>query len=240
MAFLLRPLTNYRGHSEAAEHVAERMLIITALVFGTTLGKATPNPPQPALKTIQRVRATPVCSTLRENLGVAVAGLLTNDRLARQGQVLMANLGFDVPEEPQNFSLMGGAGTAATMDTVRMSYLVSALVKNLGQIDALLQDTTRFPAQARNESERQLLLARAGLQAVADRQRAELNLLSGTSISNASNDLASRRNPLGGSGPSGTPVQITAPKALAQEVALTQQTEANASQAVVSLAASCR
>lgn len=227
------------------------MLILTAMLIalsGNPVIAASANPApavtQAPLRVIVKLHASMLCATLRQNLGPAIGGLLVNDRLVAQGQAIMKAIPYYAMVEPVSIGWTGGAGAASDLADARMTYLVSELVHNLARIDGLLRDPKLFPEHPKNDDQRTVDRARSQLEAVAARQRVELNILSGTAYSNEANDLkwkvvtgATIKQQLG---LTPLPVRMSFPDALAAEQFLTHRVEKVAARAVSPITTSCR
>lgn len=143
-------------------------------------------------KTIVTVKSSLVCTSLRQNIAQTVQGLMANDQIADTGGELLAQSGKLAAAAPLAAGATGGHSPGAQLDTMRELAVVDQLVKNLEKIDALLSDPHAFPAVARTDAEKALLHERDALQAVADYQRSELNILSMDANTNAATDLNAR------------------------------------------------
>ncbi|HEY8314492.1 MAG TPA: hypothetical protein VIG51_10010 [Candidatus Baltobacteraceae bacterium] len=138
-------------------------------------------------KTITHVHSSPFCTTLRENIGPAIGALIQNNIAIGNGRALFLKMARDR-------YLSGAPGMALDMDMVPLDRLVGGMVKNLAATDAALDDSQRFPAQPGTQQERRLIEMRKELEAIADRQRQALNILSGTYYGYTSNELLQRGN----------------------------------------------
>jgi hypothetical protein len=159
----------------------------TILALAQLIGAVpTPSPTPP--KTIVRVRSSLLCTTLRDNIFHGVEGLRRNDSLITQGQVLLAQLAYDSiagPQRPVPAGVgrrAGGiqASSAVEMDNFELSQLVHALAENLDRVNALLSNPARSTDKPSADDQGMLATAKNSLQAVADRQKISLNILSGT------------------------------------------------------------
>jgi len=131
---------------------------------------ATPTP-APVLPEIGRVRSNALCTTLRQNIAPTIAGLMKNDEIIGAGHRAFAKMSHD------------GAGTSSAamdIDRLYLEQVETRLVHNLGVVDRLLGDQKRFPNAPGTDDERDALVMRSQLQAVADSQRKALDLVSGT------------------------------------------------------------
>jgi hypothetical protein len=110
-----------------------------------------------------------LCTTLRENVRIALAGLMQNDAVIDTGRKAYRKMASD----------RVARSTSVASDRLYVENAVAALVHNLAQIDDLLGNSARFPtagvsadAIATNQMKEQLA-------AIADEQRKALNLLNG-------------------------------------------------------------
>jgi hypothetical protein len=133
---------------------------------------ATPSPaPTAVLPEIGRVRSTALCTTLRSNIAPTVLGLMKNDEIIGAGHRAFMKMAHDQ------------AGTSAAsidIDKLYLEQVETRLVHNLKVIDMLLGDAKRFPAEPKTDDDRDALLMKSQLVAVADQQRKALDLVSGT------------------------------------------------------------
>ncbi len=127
--------------------------------------------------TIVRTGSSPACTELRRKTGVAIAGLIANDKLISRGKAVVRRMAHDLGP--------GGVPAKAELDTQNLDMDVSQIVSNLATIDRLLQGV-----QSKG--------LRAKLQAVRDAQAKNLNIFGGTSQTYEMESLASARDPLGG------------------------------------------
>jgi hypothetical protein len=163
------------------------VLLATFLLSMETLQPA----PSPTLKTIIRVHSSSLCTTLKSSVLYLTQGLQANDRLVENSKPLLLQMGSDflpVSEVGKSFgkrqSRFGGAhdpSAALLLDNQHLMKLASEIVHNLAIIDAALNDPTRFPPTAMVDDDRDLLLLKTQLQAIADQQRKVLNMLYGLS-----------------------------------------------------------
>jgi hypothetical protein len=131
---------------------------------------ATPTP-APVLPEIGRVHSNALCTTLRQNIAPTIAGLMKNDEIISAGHRAFSKMSHD------------GAGTSSAaidIDKLYLEQVETRLVHNLGVIDRLLSDQKRFPDAPRSDDERDALVMRSQLQAVAASQHKALDLVSGT------------------------------------------------------------
>ena len=176
-------------------------------LLAVTAAVSSPSPaPTPTLKTIIRVHSSPLCSTLNTSVFRTVQGLRINDNLIDASKPLLLRMGKEfVPtsdagrEFDQLQAHWGNApgGThdtnpALELDNQRLLMVASEIAHNLEKIDKLLQDPARFPSVATTDDDKQALLLKTQLQAVADQQRKNLNVLSGLGDTFSLQDLIAR------------------------------------------------
>lgn len=159
-----------------------------ALLVASAVSLA-PAPSPTPLKTITNVHSTPFCTAFNDNIRHGVEGVLVNDDLFKRTEPVFLKAAHDLvaggPME-SSFNSMHAARPSADnssviLDMARIQEIDAAIVKNLQKIDTLLNDTTRFPKEAKTPEEQQLVDLRAQLLRVAKQQNDELNILSGSS-----------------------------------------------------------
>lgn len=199
-----------------------------ALFAGVLLAQeplAVPSPQPSPLKQIIEVKSRALCTTLGRNVQIALVGLMKNDEVIESGRREFAKMAWD---QTQGSSALG-------IDRLALKNVVSAMVHNIYQIDQVLDDPARFPANPSTDDERDADRMKAALQAVEQRQKAQLNLISGTvetdELSDMRHNLVSynptANNPSQASVPAATPAAITdagistQPKAAATTAPLT-------------------
>ena len=191
------------------------------------------------LREIGHVRATLLCSALRNNIGPSISGLRVDDAIISQGRIMMAKLRADALADPRGSSATGGAGASSEMDDFQLGRVVQALAKNLDRIEVLLNDTSIFPNYAGTDDEHVLALAKSRLEAVAAGQRNVLNILSETLQSNETNDLISKCDPVDCPGGGAMPARLSLPRALTLEIQTEQQVENDVAPVIVALVQRC-
>jgi hypothetical protein len=133
---------------------------------------ATPSPaPAANLPEIGRVRSTTLCTTLRTNIAPTVLGLMKNDEIIGAGHRAFAKMAHDQA---------GTSSGVIDIDKLYLEQVETRLVHNLKVIDTLLSDDKHFPAAPKDGDERDALIMKSQLLAVADQQRKALDLVSGT------------------------------------------------------------
>ncbi len=243
-------------------------MLLPILLLVAQVDSGAPEPqPSPALKEIGHVHSSTLCTALHRNLIPAVEGLRVNDAMIGRGQTLLVKTSKDAAAYAADASLTdggagdpfaqesganagsasatGGGSAASEMDAFQLGILTQNLAKNLEKVETLLDDMPVVSGTAATDDQRALALARARLQDVVARQRASLNILSGTAETNAVNDLKSRRDVI----PyehcmtcsQTTPyAAISAPESLAAAAHLTQQSETAVTPAVLPIVDACR
>lgn len=157
---------------------ASAVLVLVLAVAASPAHKhtATPKPrpsASPALHypTIVRVVSRPICSALRNTIAPTVLALLQNDSTIQKSRPL-----FD---DYNKYVQSGQSSAFKDMTLMRMSNLVTPLVKNFEAIDKYLNDTAIFHYPPRSEDDRRLLALRQHLQQVRDDQSASLDVING-------------------------------------------------------------
>jgi hypothetical protein len=180
------------------------------LLFAVTVASvSTPAPspdPTPTLKTIIRVHSSPLCSTLASAVFRAVTGLQINDKLIATSGPLLVGMGKELlPDsyagkefdklQAQWGNAPGGVhntNPGLELDNQRLLQITSEIAHNLAIIDEILADPDRFPSEAKTEDDKVDLLLKAQLQAIADQQRKNLNVLSGLADTFSMQDLIAK------------------------------------------------
>lgn len=160
------------------------VLVVTALTgqAAAPAGPAAQPSPAPSLKQIIEVRSrSPLCTELREKIGPALAGLLQNDVATARGVQELNAMQHDAGE--------GWFG----MDQLHLENDISAIVRNLDVVDRLLADE---PSEGRNPDDTKAIAEmKAKLRAVADSQRAVLNIYNGTLQTDQLHEMLTDREP---------------------------------------------
>lgn len=148
-------------------------MLTTAVVFALLVAQepmAVPSPQPSPLKQIIDVKARALCTTLGKNVQVALVGLMKNDEVVEAGRREFVKMAWDRTQ----------GSNALAIDRLALKNVATAMVHNLERIDEVLSDPQRFPASPSNEDERAADRIKAALQAVEDRQKVQLNVISGT------------------------------------------------------------
>jgi hypothetical protein len=153
-----------------------------SLLLAVIVAQVTPLPSAPPLKTIITVKSSPLCQTLTGTVLSTIAGLQSNDRIIESTKPVMVDFGkawvdnnttghhFDQMQIHQNFEpadVHNNNNPAMILDARKLARRAEAIVHNLNVIDGLLADPHLTPE------------LRAELQAVADQQRQNLNVIYG-------------------------------------------------------------
>jgi hypothetical protein len=189
------------------------MLAFFILAVVVAAPAETPAPAPTALKTIITVRSTQLCTATASTTLHTIQGLQANDRLIESSKPLLLEMGRDfipVSEVGNSFGKrnthFGGAhdpSPALVLDNQHLVKLTSQLVHNLAIIDSLLNDPSRFPTAAKTDADREALLLKAQLQAVADQQRKALNILYGLSDTLSLQELVAKGDGMQGAASGG-------------------------------------
>lgn len=166
----------------------------------------------PPLKTIIRVQSAPLCAAFATNVLYVINGLQADDRLIESTEPVLIQMGKDylpVSDVGRPFGKrvrFGGAhdpSPALVLDDEHLNKVTDAIVRNLARIDAALDDPTRFPTDGKTDDERNELVLRSQLEAVADQQRKTLNVLYGLSDTLSLQQLVAKGDGLQGTASGG-------------------------------------
>jgi hypothetical protein len=178
----------------------------TLAFFLAALVGVAPTPSPTPLPMIAHVKATPLCSTVANNVFYTIGGLRINDKLIANTKPLLIEMGkayeqssgvgarFDKQQAAWG-NTAGGThetNTGLVLGNQRLVRLADELVHNLDMIDGILNDPTRFPAVAKTDDDKKALALKAQLQAVADQQRKNLNVLYGLGDTFSLQDLIAK------------------------------------------------
>jgi hypothetical protein len=141
-----------------------------------------PSPSASPLRTIGHVRSSAFCTTLRQNVGLAVRDLIQNNIAIDDTKSLLLELARDKVSSANRTMVID-------MDINRLGPLIDRIAQDLAEAQALLNDVRRFPAQPRSEDERRLAQIQKQLREISDHQNQALNVLSGTYYSYNGNRL---------------------------------------------------
>jgi hypothetical protein len=168
--------------------------MVVALILAVSVAQAAPAPTASPLKTITTVKSAPLCTTLTSTVLYTIQGLQINDKIIEQSKPVLVNMGkawmpnslagekFD-QLQAQWGNAPGGTHNVDNPGLIlagQQLYRISAgIVHNLQIIDDMLNDPKRFPADPTSDQDKEALQLKAELQAVADQQRKNLNVLNG-------------------------------------------------------------
>lgn len=164
-------------------------LFAMALAVAQAQAASAPSPQPSPLKQIIDIKVRSLCAILGSSVQITLVGLMKNDDDIESGRREFLKLGWDEVQHSK----------ATDIDLLAIKNVVAALVHNFAAIDRVLDDPTRFPANPTTDEERQADRLKAALQAVEDRQRAQINVLYGTADTYALSDM---RHDFAGSNPS--------------------------------------
>jgi hypothetical protein len=190
------------------------------------------------------------CTTLRENVRTALAGLMKNDQIIESGRKAYQKMSSDRTANARDVAI----------DRLYVENAVTAMVHNLALVDAQLSDPQRFPSDAATADARSTLAMKAQLTAIASQQKKALDLLSGALETSNFNTMQSNNS----DGPeithsrsslSGAPGELQNPGAtldmtsvapddnvadsISTQQAQIQELESKAAKTVMSAAATC-
>jgi hypothetical protein len=155
------------------------------LAIALTVAQVTPLPSAPPLKVIITVKSTPLCQSLTDTVFPTISGLQSNDRIVAATKPVLKDFGnawvenndtgheFDeAAAQPQAIyrepaAVHNDDNPAMILDARRLARLAEGIVHNLRVIDGLLADPRLTPD------------LRAQLEAVAEQQQKNLNVIYG-------------------------------------------------------------
>jgi hypothetical protein len=149
------------------------IILAAGLAAQLALTGQAPSAPQPQpspLKQIIDVKSRSLCTALRDNVAISLAGLISNDANIDVGRKAMMKLGAD--------QIKGSS--AGKIDALVGENVTGSIVHNLVLIDQKLNDLQRFPADPKTDDERLAAQLKAQLQAIEDAQKRQLNAIYGT------------------------------------------------------------
>jgi hypothetical protein len=178
--------------------------VLQALLLAVTVAQAAPAPSASPLKTITTVKSAPLCTTLTTTVLHTIQGLQINDKIIESSKPVLIDMGkawmpnslagekFD-QMQAQWGNAPGGTHNADNPGLIlgaqHIYKVASGIVHNLQIIDDMLNDPARFPADPKTDQDKQSLLLKQQLQAVADQQRKSLNVLNGLADTFSMQDL---------------------------------------------------
>jgi hypothetical protein len=107
------------------------------------------------------------CTTLRQNVRSALAGLMKNDEVIESGRKAYQKMSADRTGNTRDLAI----------DRLYVENAIAALVHNLAIVDGQLADANRFPPDASGAASTAAMKAQLG--AIAAQQKKALDLLSG-------------------------------------------------------------
>jgi hypothetical protein len=154
---------------------------------------ASPAPSPTTLKTIIRVHSSPLCTTVESNALYEIEGLHANDRLIESSKPLLISMGKEfepngiegqIADKQQRRWGNAPGDTHETnpgllRDNQHLRKLTGEIIYNLAIIDSVLSDPHRFPAIAKTDDNETSQLLKSLLEATAEEQRQNLNVLYG-------------------------------------------------------------
>jgi hypothetical protein len=124
--------------------------------------------PSPAASIAPGTPAHEACTTLRENVRTALAGLMKNDEIIENGRKAYQKMATDRATRSRDVAI----------DRLYVENAIAALVHNLAVVDDQLADPTRFPPGS-TSSATSTTAMKLQLTAIAAQQKKALDLLSG-------------------------------------------------------------
>ncbi|HTZ55543.1 MAG TPA: hypothetical protein VMB20_10815 [Candidatus Acidoferrum sp.] len=185
-----------------------------------------PAPTASPLKTIIRIRTSPLCTTIRQNVVHILDGFQANDGIVNASKPVLLRMGTELQPagiqgqqaDTQGTHLNGissePGGThdtnpALVLDNQRLKQLANELQHNLAIIESALADPTNFPAQTTSDDQNAMQQLKAQLQAIAAQQNNSLELISGLTETFSMQDLIAKGD--GTQGVLNSPVHAAAP-----------------------------
>lgn len=150
--------------------------MVLALALAAMVSNPTPAPAslQP-LKVIASVRATPLCSALRNNIAPAIASLLDNDAVMDRSVLVFGTTYQHALLSPTTFP----PNSWGFIDRGHLTYLIGPMVANLKKIDNLLADHKVFVDNPKTADDRRLAQIKERLGEIEAQQKDALNVVSG-------------------------------------------------------------
>jgi hypothetical protein len=213
--------------------------MLGAIVVALLLSAPSPAPsPAPGRET---------CTTLRENVRTALAGLMKNDEVIESGRKAYQKMSAD----------RTGSTRDLAIDRLYVENAIAALVHNLAIVDAQLADPQRFPPDLATGAPSTAAM-KAQLTGIAAQQKKSLDLLSGAletgnfnamqnpndgpTVANSRSSLSAPsavQNPSAAMGTLGSTPDDNVADEISQQQAQLQSLESKASMTVMSAAAAC-
>lgn len=101
------------------------------------------------------------CTTLRENVRTALAGLMKDDQIIEAGRKAYQKMASDRTANARDVAI----------DRLYVENAVTAMVHNLALVDEQLADPSRFPTDSATSDARATLAMKAQLTAIAAQQK---------------------------------------------------------------------
>ena len=152
-----------------------------------------PAPAPSTLPEIGRVRSKGLCTTVRDRVAPMVLGLIKSDELVGAGHRAFLKMADDSRESRNRNS--NEPSLALQVDQLYLRKATDAMAHNLGVIDKLLADETRFPKVAKTDDDRIAQQLKTQIAAVAAQQRKTLDVMNGALETEA---LGRMQNDFGG------------------------------------------
>ncbi len=181
--------------------------MLYALLLTTTVAQVAPSPTASPLKTITTVKSGPLCTTLTTTVLHTVQGLQINDAIIESSKGALVDMGKAwMPNSlaGEKFDQLQAQWGNAPADTHNVDdpglilgaqhiyKIAQSIVHNLQIIDNMLNDPARFPSDPKTDQDKQAMVLKAQLQAVADGQRKNLNVLNGLAETFSMQDLIAK------------------------------------------------
>jgi hypothetical protein len=185
-----------------------------------------PAPTASPLKTIIRLRTSPLCTTIRQNVVHILDGFVANDGIVNGSKPVLLRMGTELQPAGIQGQIADTQGThlngvssepggthdtnpALILDNQRLKQLANELQHNLAIIESALADPTKFPAQPTSDDEKAMQQLKAQLQAIAAQQNNNFGLISGLTDTFSMQDLIAKGD--GTQGVLNSPVGAVAP-----------------------------
>jgi hypothetical protein len=167
-------------------------LLVLALLDPTTpeTSSMPPQAPSTPPPTIVRLKSTPFCQAMRDDVFHVVQGLLINDSVIDGGQLLLGKWAHD--SVAAGSSVRGGG---PKMDAYQIGQITHQAAQNLDLVRALLEKVDHAIAGKNTPDGRDLASIQQALQKVVDAQERSLNILSGTYETASLYQLLARNDP---------------------------------------------
>ena len=168
-----------------------------------------PAPTASPLKTIIRIRTSPLCTTIRQNVVNIMNGLQANDAIVNGSKPVLLRMGTELQPTGTQGQHADESGThlngissepggvhdtnpALVLDNQRLKQLANSLQHNLAIIQSALADPTKFPPQSTSDDIAATQQLKAQLQAIAAQQNNSLGVISGLTDTFSMQDLIAK------------------------------------------------